>query len=181
MTLSAVQRWWNTALSALPRALAGKLIKDLPQLTYDGIELVYFDPSQTHMAEQYFERAISGLRIVAAVAGEAYAELKGDVKRIIFWKCDTGLPYHQFQQAIIVPPEVAQESDLNCFAAWLLHVSGMSEHNASSERSAEFLRSLPPDEAARVSQWLTDTMQRSQLARESYRPEDDISNESCPL
>lgn len=181
MTLSALLRWWNTALSALPRALAGRLIKNFPRLSHDGIELVFFDPSQTHLAEHYFERAVSGLRIAADAAGEAYAGLKGDVKRIIFWKCDTGLPYHPFQQAIIVPPEVAQESDLTCFAAWLLHVSEMSEHGASSERSAEFLRSLPPAEAARVSLWLTDTMRQSQLAKESYRPEDDISNESCPL
>jgi hypothetical protein len=181
MTLSALKRWWNSVLSALPRALAGRLTKDLPRLTHDGIELVFFDASQTHMAEQYFERAISALRLAAAADAKAYAELKGDVKRIIFWKSDTGLPYHQFQQAIIVPPEVAQEADPNCFAAWLLHVSGMSEQSVSSERSAMFLKSLPPDEAARVSQWLTDTMQRSQLARESYRPEDDASNESCPL
>lgn len=179
--LSVLQRWWKRTLSALPRALTGRLIKDLPRRTHDGIELVFSDASQTHMAEQYFEHAVSGLRTAAAAAAEAYAALKGDVKRIIFWKSDTGLPYHPFQQAIIVPTEVGQESDPNRFAAWLLHVSGMSEHNASSERSVQFLRSLPPDEAARVSQWLTDTMRQSEQARESYRPEDDVSNESCPL
>jgi len=183
MWWSAVRRLWNRALSALPRAMAGRLMKDLPRLTHDGIELTFVDSLRAHLAEHSFDRAVSALQIAADAAGAAYAGLKQDVRQIIFWECDTGLPYHPYQQAIIVPPEVAQESDLTCFAAWLLNASESLERGGRRERTAEFLQSLPTAEAERVAQWLADTPKRAQLARQTYKPKPkgDDMGETCDL
>lgn len=169
---AVVRNWRDRLLGALPWCLADALTKNLPRRTYDGIDLVLADSSRVYMAEQYFDRTVSALRVVAISTEEAYAGIKRDVRRIIFWQRDTGLPYHPFQQTIIVPPEVAQEPDITCLAVWLVHVSEVRKGESSNDWSAQFLASLPPQEALRVSGWLYETMRRAEHARTSYRPEE---------
>jgi hypothetical protein len=168
------------ALSTWVRGIAGRLLEGFPRLAYDGMELIVVDESRAHLAKDYFDHTVSALQ-VAARAENGYAELKGEVKRILFWSCDTGLPYHPFQQAIIVPPEVALEADAVCFAAWLLYASESIEPAMPGKRLTELFETLPTSERTRVTGWLAETMSRARLARESVRVKDDLSNRSCSL
>jgi hypothetical protein len=149
-------RWFNRILSFPVRALLQRLSKSLPQATYGNIQLFVASESLTSRATEFFARTSEALAIASTRAPAAYSALQTDIRRIILNTADSRAPaYHRFQLAAIASPAIVFGSEPLAYAAWLLHVSGLSQGELESDRRAdELLMMLDRGERARVEEWL---------------------------
>jgi hypothetical protein len=143
-------RWWARIVGAAPRALARRLSPH-PRSSHDGIDLVTTEPRTAAHADAFFARTAEALAAAAARAPGSYAQLRKDMKSVILWAQPAPSPYHRFQLAALVPPDIALEADTESYAAWLLYTSGLGRGRESAlDRAEEFIRALPPDERNHV-------------------------------
>jgi len=149
-------RWWRNRLAGIPARLLMRIMaRRHPQQEYDGIQLIVADSWLVPSAERFFSRTREALARAAAGAPQAYAKFRKDVQQVLLWGETEESPYHKFQLAAVVPQRIALEAETRCYAAWLLHTSGLFENQAEAQaRSGEFLASLDPDERTRVDEWL---------------------------
>ena len=85
--------------------------------------LLIGDPALHGDAARYFALTKEALACAATRAPKSYARLRKDVRSIVLWAGPPRPPYHPLQLALIVPAEVALESDTSSYAAWLLCAS----------------------------------------------------------
>jgi len=138
------------------RVLMRVMARRYPQQEYDGLRLVVADDRLASSAERFFSRTKEALATAAARAPQAYAKFRKDIHQVLLWGKTQESPYHKFQLAALVPPQIALEADTLCYATWLLYTSGLSENKVEAQaRSGEFLASLEHDEGTRVAAWLT--------------------------
>jgi hypothetical protein len=109
------------------------------------LELLVSDPGLAQQAELFFKRTTAALDYAAAHAPSGYVKLRKDVRSIVLTDDTTGVPYNRFQLAILVPGRVALEADAPAYAAWLLHVSGLSrDRHEAAERASAIESTLDP-------------------------------------
>jgi hypothetical protein len=150
-----VRRWWNQLTGVPARLLMRIMARQYPQEEYNGIRLIVADDWLVPSAEQFFSRTREALATAANRAPQAYAKLRKDVQQVILWDQTEAPPYHKFQLAAVVRPRVALEAETLCYAAWLLHTSGLFQNQTEAQaRSGEFLASLDSDYRACVAAWL---------------------------
>jgi hypothetical protein len=155
-------RRWLNRLGGIPARLLMRIMaRRYPQQEYDRIRLVVTDDWLVPSAERFFSRTREALAKAAARSPQAYAKFRKDIHQVLLWGQTEESPYHKFQLAAVVPPRIALEAETLCYAAWLLHTSGLIQNQAEAQaRSGEFLASLDSDDGARVAAWLASATER---------------------
>jgi hypothetical protein len=151
----------NRILGIPGRFLMRIAARQYPQRQHDGVRLVVADSWLVASAERFFERTTDALTLASISAPEAYANFRRDVEQVFLWGERNALPYNRFQLAAVVPPSIALEAGAACYAAWLLHISGLLVSEAEAKaRSDALLWSLGPEERNRVAGWLANVSGR---------------------
>jgi hypothetical protein len=152
--------------TAIPtRFLMGLLSGQRPRKDFDGIALIASDPSLTLKAGLFFERSTSALMRAQTGAPVAFGEFRQDVREVLLWGQSKAPSYQRFQLAVVVPPRIALEADLNCYAAWLLYTSGLIYgRDEARARSNDFAHSLNSRERTTVAEWFVDETERGQYS-----------------
>lgn len=164
----ALRRWWNQVIGIPARWLMRVLSRRNPWQEYDGLRLVVVDAWLAPRAEEFFDRTRQALARANSGAPQAYSRFHKDVRQVILWRQKVPSPYHKYQLAALVAPIIALEADTACYAAWLLHTSGLFYGQKEAQRRSErFLQSLEPAERTRVAEWLNNMVHRGLL--EDYR------------
>lgn len=133
-----------------------RLSSSFPRRQVNGIELVVVSPELADKAQLFFSRTAEALESASAGAASMYTALGKDVQRVILWEGKVTSFYHQFQLAVLVPPEVAFGADKLCYAAWLLYVSGLARSKRHAlARLEKFLSSLGLAERSRIEEWMS--------------------------
>ncbi len=152
---------WNRVIGIPARLLMRIMSRGEPVQEYDGIRLIVTDFWLVPSAERFFERTREALIRMAAGAPLAYGDFRRDVQQVLLWGQTKAVPYNRFQLAAVVPPKIALEADTACYAAWLLHTSGLFYGQGEAQaRLEEFLRSLELDERTRVLDYLSGVTER---------------------
>ncbi len=155
------KRWWNRVAGTPARYLMRIMSRREPQQEYDGIRLIVADFWLAPSAKRFFDRTREALVRAASGAPRAYTEFRKDVQQLLLWSQSEVSPYHRFQLAAVVPPRIALEADTLCYAAWLLHTSGLLHGQDEAQvRSEELLQSLETADRTRVAEWLADVTAR---------------------
>ena len=148
--MSSFGRWWAQLVGAAARVLA-RHPSPFARQSHDGIELLVTEYRPQAEVDAFFARTKEALSAAARLAPGSYARLRADVARIILWPRPAPSPYHRFQQAVLVPVDIALEAEALPYAGWLLYVSGLSRARQTAlDRAAELLDALLPAERRRV-------------------------------
>jgi hypothetical protein len=143
--VSWIGRWWAKVAGSPMRALARRLSSSLPQVSHDGLQLVIGDASLVPQAEVLFERTISALDHASTDAARGYERLRKDARSVVLRREATKPPYNRFQLALLVPVQVALQTETPVYAAWLLYASGLSRDvREAADRSSAIERTLDP-------------------------------------
>jgi hypothetical protein len=144
--VTRIGRWWSRIAGAPMRALARRLSRRLPHDSYDGVDMVLSDTKLGDCAEPFFANTREALRYASRHAPRSYARFRRDVRAVVLMDNGPAEAYQRFQLAVLVPQSVAL-ADVQAYAAWLLHASGLSEGAREARaRASELLGTLDPQQ-----------------------------------
>jgi hypothetical protein len=133
-----------------------RLSRRLPQQFHEGIGLIVADEALARQAETFFERTAAALRVAESRATRAFTKFRKDVEQVLLWGRPDAPAYNRFQLAVVVPPRIAFDAEIDCYAAWLLRASAHQHGKAESDlRLQEFLTSLDRERREQVEAWLS--------------------------